>query len=309
MRRRWLAIAVLLACSAFTLAVARSSFSDPTAQRVGSAACKECHDKQYQQFVGSSHGRADSDPSRLAVEGGCESCHGPGSLHVQADGDENAPGFKTIKRYAKMSAQEANAACLNCHKGGDQFYWQHSAHARKNVACVSCHDIHNPQDAGHAKLLNKPTTTAVCITCHKSNHFALGKTAHMPVNEGEMTCADCHSAHGSAGPKQIRALTVNELCLSCHADKRGPFLWEHAPVRENCLNCHEAHGSNNDKVLAAKRPYLCQRCHVATRHPATMYDLPDLTNSSANRSLNRSCTNCHPQIHGSNHPSGKYYTR
>lgn len=309
MRRRWLPIAVLLACSVFTLMVARSSFSDAAPQRVGSAACKECHDKQYSQFVGSAHGRAEQDAGRVASDPGCESCHGPGSLHVQADGDENNPGFKTIKKYAKLTATEANVACLSCHKGGDQFYWQHSAHARKNVACVTCHSIHDAKDAGHAKLLSQPTATALCITCHKANHFALGKSSHMPVGEGAMTCADCHNPHGSAGPKQIKALTVNELCLTCHADKRGPFLWEHSPVRENCLNCHEAHGSNNDKVLAAKRPYLCQRCHIATRHPGTMYDLPDLTNSGNTRSLNRSCTNCHSQLHGSNHPSGQYFTR
>jgi predicted CXXCH cytochrome family protein len=84
------------------------------------------------------------------------------------------------------------------------------------------------------------------------------------------------------------------------------MLWEHPPVRENCITCHEPHGANNDKVLTAKRPFLCQRCHVASGHPSTLYDYPDLTN---NRLLNRSCTNCHSQIHGSNSPSGRFFTR
>ena len=70
----------------------------------------------------------------------------------------------------------------------------------------------------------------------------------------------------------IKADWVNELCLQCHTEKRGPFLWEHAPVRENCLNCHNPHGSNHDKLLVAKQPYLCQRCHMNTRHPGTFYD-------------------------------------
>jgi hypothetical protein len=47
---------------------------------------------------------------------------------------------------------------------------------------------------------------------------------------------------------------VNEVCYACHAEKRGPLLWEHAPVRENCMNCHNAHGSNHDKLLVAARP-------------------------------------------------------
>ena len=70
----------------------------------------------------------------------------------------------------------------------------------------------------------------------------------------------------------IKADWVNELCLQCHTEKRGPFLWEHAPVRENCLNCHNPHGSNHDKLLVAKQPYLCQRCHLNTRHPGSLYD-------------------------------------
>jgi DmsE family decaheme c-type cytochrome len=128
----------------------------------------------------------------------------------------------------------------------------------------------------------------------------------MPLREGGMTCVDCHNPHGTATPHNLKAQTANELCISCHSDKRGPFLWEHAPVREACLNCHDPHGSNNPQVLAAKTPFLCQRCHISTRHPSTLYDAPDL---ASNRLFNRSCVNCHSQIHGSNHPSGKFFLR
>lgn len=82
MRGAWLVIPALLACSAFSLLTVRSSYSDPAPQRVGSAACKECHDKQYQQFVGSAHGRAEKDAGVLSTEAGCETCHGAGSLHA-----------------------------------------------------------------------------------------------------------------------------------------------------------------------------------------------------------------------------------
>ena len=49
---------------------------------------------------------------------------------------------------------------------------------------------------------------------------------------------------------------------------------------------------------------LCQRCHVATRHPATIYDNNAVTVNKSNRMFGRSCMNCHSNIHGSNHPSG-----
>jgi DmsE family decaheme c-type cytochrome len=144
------------------------------------------------------------------------------------------------------------------------------------------------------------------MTCHRSKRLGLTRSGHMPLVEGGMNCADCHNPHGSTADHQIRYSTNNELCESCHADKRGPMLWEHPPVRENCLNCHEPHGSNQDKLLAGKRPFLCQRCHIGTRHPSTLYDNPDL---ASNRLFNRSCSNCHSQVHGSNHPSGQFLTR
>ena len=42
-------------------------------------------------------------------------------------------------------------------------------------------------------------------------------------------------------------------------------------MRENCLNCHNPHGSNHDKLLVSQQPWLCQRCHLNTRHPGTLY--------------------------------------
>ncbi|MBI2834510.1 MAG: cytochrome C, partial [Acidobacteria bacterium] len=97
-------------------------------------------------------------------------------------------------------------------------------------------------------------------------------------------------------------------CVNCHAEKRGPFLWEHAPVRENCTTCHDPHGASNDRMLVSKAPMLCQRCHVSSRHPATIYDAVAVTSRNS-RIIGRACLNCHPNIHGSNHPSGNTFQR
>jgi DmsE family decaheme c-type cytochrome len=126
-----------------------------------------------------------------------------------------------------------------------------------------------------------------------------------------MNCGSCHNVHGSTNVKLLKAgTTIDESCTSCHADKRGPYLWEHAPVSESCVTCHDPHGSNNDRMLISKQPFLCQRCHVTSRHPPTVYDGYLLNNSqNANKIYGRSCTVCHQLVHGSNSPSGKTLLR
>lgn len=306
MKRSLVFFLTLLCASALSLGGARLLRSQPESKYAGDEACQQCHQEQWDVFQKSPHGRAAMDGAVVAERVGCESCHGPGSQHAEAGGDKTAPGFATVRNFKKLPAAQASEVCAGCHKAGEQFYWDHSNHARNGVSCVKCHSIHDSKSAGAGPLLKTSEVTQLCATCHKDKRASMARSAHMPLREGGLTCASCHNPHGTATDKMLRASTPNELCLTCHADKRGPFLWEHAPVRENCMNCHQPHGSNNDKVLASKRPYLCQRCHVATRHPSTLYDANDL---AGNRLLNRSCNNCHSQIHGSNHPSGNFFLR
>jgi DmsE family decaheme c-type cytochrome len=272
---------------------------------VGADICKGCHEDQFKKLDRTLHSRTLGQNARTPLQGHiCESCHGPGSKHIE---DQANPA--NIIRFSKTSVQstaQRDAVCLQCHQRGKRMFWQGSAHQGVN-SCTTCHSIKTPQSA--SGQLKAKDQMSLCRTCHAAVVAQQANWSHMPVREGKLQCSSCHNVHGTVTEKLIVDNSVNENCYRCHLDKRGPFLWEHAPVRENCLNCHDAHGSNNDKDLASKRPFLCQRCHIGTRHPSTMYDLPDLTGSANNRSLNRSCTNCHSQIHGSNHPSGRVLTR
>ncbi|MBI4668285.1 MAG: DmsE family decaheme c-type cytochrome [Elusimicrobia bacterium] len=222
------------------------------------------------------------------------------------------PDFATIKDPKKMAPEKANAQCLTCHEKGKQAMWKASMHEAKGLACSQCHSVHK----GHgASQLAKADAKDVCYQCHKDVKSQANKTSHHPIKEGKMTCASCHNPHGTAGPHQLTANTLNEKCYECHAEKRGPFFFEHRPVSEDCSVCHTPHGSKYGKLLTSRNPYLCQSCHSNSRHPGTIYAVdPGTAGSNTyqklnNRILARGCLNCHQNIHGSNHPSGKTFAR
>ena len=287
---------------------------------IGEARCTECHDTEKSLFGHTQHARVFRENPRNDTEKAvCEACHGPGSLHAVDTSDKSKIiGFS--KEWG-TSIERQNGQCLTCHKGGQRMHWPGSIHETNKLACSDCH---NPMARFSANgLMKKAGITETCQSCHQQQRAEFRKKSHMPVPEGKMTCVDCHNPHGTSGKRLLKADTVNDLCYTCHAEKRGPFLWEHAPVRENCMNCHSPHGSNQDKLLVQTRPMLCQQCHsgqgamghqlfAANTLPSNMTGLNvPATNAFAGsrRTMGRSCQSCHTQIHGSNSPSGARFQR
>ena len=266
--------------------------------------CLTCHEEQKKGYADSMHGRKDH-PRSPASKQGCETCHGPGQRHVD---DPEAPGL--IRAFDKEPPRDANAVCLTCHERRDHALWEGSVHDSRNLSCVTCHSVHAFKSE-HAQL-KTVREMDTCARCHREKVARIDRSGHMPLREGKMECSTCHNPHGSTNVRQLRkGDSIGEMCTSCHADKRGPYLWEHAPSRDGCVTCHDPHGSANERMLVTKTPILCQRCHVMTRHPSTIYDA-GLIGSGATPSVRifaRSCVTCHSTIHGSNHPSGQRFTR
>jgi DmsE family decaheme c-type cytochrome len=269
---------------------------------VGDDTCTTCHESEGKSLHATLHGKAQNSRTPAATGHTCETCHGPGQAHVET-------GEKTkIKAFDTMSVRDVNDNCLSCHgTKGAHAEWSGSMHDARNVSCTTCHSVHSGKSEKFS--LKTVSVTETCASCHKTEAMKVKKSGHMPLREGKMECTSCHSPHGSTNVRMLKVGSwINESCASCHTEKRGPYLWEHAAGRENCVSCHDPHGSNNDRMLVAKAPMLCQRCHVSSRHPATIYDGVQVANAS-NRVIGRACVNCHSQIHGSNHPAGNFFLR
>ncbi len=291
----WIAALILLAtataASAENLdwATADPALADATFV-ANDTVCAECHEDYLAAYNKTRHARAFSS----GVTGSCESCHGPRSLHVE-DPEREA------KTWKELGTSVQSAVCLQCHDDGDRMHWAATIHSTSDVSCASCHMV--MERGSNRALTIKEDTTQTCYACHGEVRGQMQRTSHHPVREERMSCASCHDLHGSTTPAQLLGNTINETCTTCHAEKRGPFLWEHAPVRENCLNCHEAHGSNHKNLLTKKDSFLCLSCHSYGGH----INLPRYNRTS--NPYGSGCVNCHVTTHGSNHPSGAKQTR
>lgn len=191
----------------------------------------------------------------------CVSCHTGGATHAES-------------AEAKDITKPSDPQCLGCHRTSSM-----QVHMRGRITCRSCHAVHDVKQAAKAQ----------CATCHVSTVAEFAKP-HRHRTE----CVSCHTPHGR--PR------VNEpSCINCHGDKRGPFAFEHAPVKlSKCSTCHEPHGSANPRMLVRHEVRLvCLECHsnIGARQAVLGTAPPAFHDLLSPRY--RNCTVCHVRTHGS----------
>lgn len=262
---------------------------------VGSETCKSCHEEIYNGFTKTAHYKLITGKFKPA-ETGCEACHGPGEEHVAGGGDKTK-----IRRYEEMKPRAVAEACLSCHnRQPERANFLRSEHGVNDVACTSCHD---PHFAKVTEKLLRQSQPKLCYECHGEVRTEFSMPFHHRVPEGVMKCTDCHSQHGGVNPRLLRAAVASDqICFRCHSDKRGPYVFEHAPAKvEGCQICHTPHGSTNARMLRRNEVrFLCLECHSNTPTIA-IPGTPSFHNQATARFQN--CTTCHVQIHGSNSSS------
>jgi predicted CXXCH cytochrome family protein len=192
----------------------------PGAKYIGAKECEQCHDKLCRDFATADHARLITDgPNALGA--GCESCHGPGSLHSESGGEVKPPYSFTAGR-PQAGSFDARAS-LTRSRGVE-------------TVCFQCH----PNVRGQFNLTSHhgvPEGKMSCTDCH-------------PPHKG--------SIFRGGGTSLASA---NDTCFRCHPAQRGPYVFEHEALREGCTTCHSPHGSVNAKLLTVRDANLCFKCH------------------------------------------------
>lgn len=293
-------------------AAARQAANEPSSAAqangyVGSETCATCHAEVSKGFANNPH-------TKMALMHGgagitCENCHGPGKAHVEGGGD-----VTKIFDPAKASPKQVNATCERCHAATHPNF-DRSPHAKAGLSCTSCHSIHgadakkplpaslnmlgamsNARNGAQKDMLLKASQPQLCFQCHGEQRAQFNMPFHHKVNEGLVTCNDCHDVHGTFQPNNVKVLAdQSAVCTKCHTDVRGPFVFEHAPVKaEGCMSCHSPHGSQNPRMLNMPNiNVLCLQCHSQVAAD-TVHGISTPSADSV------PCTSCHTYIHGSN---------
>jgi len=231
--------------------------------------CAECHSTNLQKNFDVAKNQYHTTFSEIDVS--CETCHGPGSLHVDA----------AKRPWPKWD--QNHGLGLPALKGGDS--------KNEIEACAQCHARRNavhPDWRPGAEFLNYYAPQTIEERLYHADGqirdevYEYGSFLQSKMHAKGIRCSDCHDPHST----KLR-MSGNAVCTSCHQHPAGkydtPAHHHHKPGTSgaSCANCHmpTTHymlvDPRRDHSLRAPRPDLsvklgtpnaCTGCHLEMEH-------------------------------------------
>ena len=235
--------------------------------------CADCHTTALRKNYDASSDSFHTTWAALSVS--CESCHGPGSRHVQSGGhegltvrlDERArvtwtfdPTLARPVRSAPRTTSREIEVCAVCHARRAQI-------ADGYVPGAPLMDFYEPS------TLDSPLYFA--DGQQRDEVYVYGSFMQSRMANFGVTCSDCHDPHTA----RLRA-NGNALCTRCHAASRYDAASHHHHAASTpgaqCVSCHmpprtymqiDARRDHSfrvprpDVTVATGAPNACSACH------------------------------------------------
>jgi len=246
--------------------------------------CYMCHTTRGQPRW---HGREHADTHAVEFGIACESCHGPGYQHINAnhnpvrryDLHQNEEPDATIVNPSRLPHQRSAEVCGQCHsvivpRHADQWgRWQEDGFAYRPGDDLSKTRLIDPK----LFVLNEENVERLKGLFHRpdsvlahtywpdgmikvSGREFSGLIATPCYQQGTMSCLSCHEMHQEPGDLRTKAEWAN--------DQLKPGM----RTNEACYQCHESYRDNltaHTHHTADSAGSRCYNCHM----PHTSYGL------------------------------------
>ena len=226
--------------------------------------CADCHSTNLQKNFDVATKRYHTTFSEIDVS--CESCHGPGSLHVDL---ATAPSLFWDRNHgyglAKLKSLDHRVQIQTCAQ----------CHSRRRIV----HPDFRPGDNFYDHFSNELLGG---LTYHADGQildevYVYGSFLQSKMYEKGIRCTDCHDPHST----KVK-FEDNQLCTSCHQHPAGKY--------DTPAHHHHAHTSAGAKCVECHMPSTTYMEVDPRRDHSLRVPRPDL---SVSLGTPNACTGCH----------------
>jgi DmsE family decaheme c-type cytochrome len=165
----------------------------------GAESCLRCHAGGEMRAIQDGPHFNLKNPGAPATHHYCESCHGPGSIHVsRAHGGRGYPPLTEFGRGKDKASRDVQlAACMQCHGAESEVRktigFVGGPHDLRMINCSTCHTVHTRTDP----IKDREEQAETCYGCHPHMRKGHPQFEAESMNVHVLKCSDCHDVHRS----------------------------------------------------------------------------------------------------------------